>query len=196
MPAAMPIQNEPNGPTNPEAGVMATKPATAPEQMPMTVGLPFIIHSTIIQVKAAVAVAVWVTSMAMPACRPALTAEPALKPNQPTHRSAAPIMVSTMLWAGPVSLRLPSMSAAIRPAVPELTCTTVPPAKSSTLTQAASLDELKKPSGPHTQCAIGEYTKIAHRPMNHNMAENFIRSANEPAISAAVMIAKVSWNIE
>ena len=49
------------------------------------------------------------------------------------------------------------MSAAIRPAVPELTCTTVPPAKSSTLTQAVvTLAALKMPSGPQTQCAIGE----------------------------------------
>jgi len=71
----------------------------------ITVGLPLRIHSTIIQVKPAVAVAVWVTSMAMPACRPALVAEPALKPNQPTHSSEAPIRVSIMLWAGPVSLR-------------------------------------------------------------------------------------------
>src|ERR1700686_5264142 len=68
MPAATPIQNEPIGPTKPEAGVMATRPATAPEQMPITVGLPFRNHSIIIQVKPAVAVAVWVTSMAMPAC--------------------------------------------------------------------------------------------------------------------------------
>src|SRR3984893_17575617 len=156
MPAAMPIQNEPIGPTKPEAGVMATSPATAPEQTPSTVGLPFTIHSTIIQVKPAVAVAVWVTSLARPACGPAVTAEPALKPNQPTHSSEAPIMVSTTLWGGPVSLRLPSISAAIRPAVPELTCTTVPPAKSSTLTQALLLPELRKPSGPHTQCATGE----------------------------------------
>src|SRR6516225_7314029 len=196
MPAATPIQNEPSGPTKPDAGVMATRPATAPEQMPMTVGLPLSVHSTSIQVKPAVAVAVWVTSMAMPACRPAVTAEPALKPNQPTHRSEAPIMVSTMLWAGPVSLRLPSIKAVIRPAVPELTCTTVPPAKSSTLMKLCGLALLNMPSGPQTQCAIGEYTKIAHSPMNHSMAENFMRSANEPATSAAVMIAKVSWNIE
>ena len=76
----------------------------------------------------------WVTSIAMPACMPAVTAEPALKPNQPTHSSEAPMKVSTMLCAGPVSLRLPSIKAHIRPAMPELTCTTVPPAKSSTLT--------------------------------------------------------------
>src|ERR1700729_1260198 len=150
-PAAIPMANEPIGPTKPDAGVMATRPATAPEQMPRTVGLPRIIHSKIIQVKPAVAVAGCVTSIAMPAWIPALTADPALQPNQPTHNSEAPIMVSPTLWGGPLSLRLPSIRAAIRPAVPELTCTTVPPAKSSTLTQALLLPELRKPSGPQTQ---------------------------------------------
>jgi hypothetical protein len=29
--------------------------------------------------------------------------------------------------------------------------------------------------------------------MNHSMAENFMRSAKAPAISAGVMMAKVSW---
>ena len=29
--------------------------------------------------------------------------------------------------------------------------------------------------------------------MNHSMAENFMRSANAPAIRAGVMIAKVIW---
>src|SRR5215475_5340495 len=120
MPAATPIQNEPIGPTKPDAGVIATRPATAPEQMPMTVGLPFMIHSTIIHVKPAVAVAVWVTSMAMPACRPAVTAEPALKPNHPTQSSEAPIMVITMLWGGPLSVRLPSIFSHISPATPEI----------------------------------------------------------------------------
>ena len=32
-------------------------------------------------------------------------------------------------------------------------------------------------------------------PMNQSIAENFIRSANAPTISAGVMMAKVSWNI-
>src|SRR5215468_7120529 len=123
---------DPAGPTKPDAGVMATRPATAPEQMPITVGFLRIIHSTNIQVSAATAVAICVTVIAMPACRPAVTAEPALKPNQPTHSSEAPMKVSTMLWGGAVSLRL-----------------------SRTLTQASALPELKKPSGPHTQCAIG-----------------------------------------
>src|SRR6202521_4675870 len=101
MPATAPITSAPAGPTKPEAGVIATRPATAPEQMPTTVGLPRNAHSTNIQASAAVAVAIWVTVMAMPACKPAVTAEPALKPNQPTHSSEGPIMVSTTLWGGP-----------------------------------------------------------------------------------------------
>src|SRR5215813_10250722 len=155
MPAAMPILSEPSGPTKPDAGVMATRPATAPVQMPTTVGLPRIIHSTSIQVNAADAVAMCVTVMAIPACMPALTADPALKPNQPTHNSEAPMKVSTMLCGGPESWRLPSMMQAINPATPELICTTVPPAKSRTLTRPSALPELRKPSGPQTQCATG-----------------------------------------
>src|SRR5438067_1724480 len=155
MPAATPIASEPTGPTKPDAGVIATRPATAPVQMPMTVGLPRTAHSTNIQVSAATAVAICVTVIAMPATTLLATAEPALKPNQPTHNSEAPMKVSTMLCPGPVSLRLPRHSAAIRPAVPELTCTTVPPAKSSTFTQASELPLERKPSGLQTQCAIG-----------------------------------------
>src|SRR6266571_2751493 len=94
----------PTGPTKPEAGVMATRPATAPEQMPTTVGLPLTAHSTSIQVNPATAVAICVTSMAMPACIPAVTAEPALKPNQPTHSSAAPDRKSTRLNSSHMSI--------------------------------------------------------------------------------------------
>src|ERR1700687_4617094 len=72
----MPITSEPTGPTKPDAGVMATRPATAPVQMPTTVGLPRRIHSTSIQVKPAPAVANWVTPTDMPGCFPAVTAAP------------------------------------------------------------------------------------------------------------------------
>ena len=54
MPAATPIAKEPTGPTKPEAGVMATRPATAPEQIPTTVGFLRSIHSTSIHVNAAI----------------------------------------------------------------------------------------------------------------------------------------------
>src|SRR6202142_3774499 len=116
----MPMTIEPTGPTKPEAGVMATRPATAPEEMPTTVGLPRMAHSPSIQGKAATAVAIWVTVIAMPAWIPAVTAEPALKPNQPTHSSEGPLSVSTLLGAGPESLRLPRQIAHIRPATPAL----------------------------------------------------------------------------
>src|SRR5215475_7386316 len=90
-PATMPITSAPVGLTKPEAGVIATRPATAPEMMPSTDGLPRVIHSANIQASAAAAVANCVTAIAMPALPLAPPADPALKPNQPTHKSEAPI---------------------------------------------------------------------------------------------------------
>ena len=81
----------PPGSTKPDAGVMATRPATAPEMMPSTLGLPLSTHSVNIQASAAAAVAICVTAIAMPARPVAPTAEPALKPNQPTQSSEAPM---------------------------------------------------------------------------------------------------------
>jgi hypothetical protein len=46
------------GPTNPEAGVIATNPATAPEAAPTVDGLPVCAQEINIQVKAAVPVAI------------------------------------------------------------------------------------------------------------------------------------------
>ena len=83
----------PMGPTNPQAGVIATRPPTAPEAMPSTLGLPWFTHSQIIQPRAADAVATCVTAMAMPAPPSAASWLPALKPNQPTHSMEAPITV-------------------------------------------------------------------------------------------------------
>src|SRR5246127_5782664 len=90
----------PRGSTKPDAGVIATSPATAPEMMPSTLGLPLTTHSANIQANAAVAVAIWVTAIAMPALPLAAAAEPALNPNQPTHSSEAPITLSTRLCGG------------------------------------------------------------------------------------------------
>src|SRR5580700_11430658 len=84
-PAAMPITSDPPGKTKPEAGVIATRPATAPDAAPSTEGLPFAIHSANVQPSAAAAVAICVTVMAIPARPLAATAEPALNPNQPTQ---------------------------------------------------------------------------------------------------------------
>ena len=78
------------GVTKPAAGVMATRPATAPEAAPSIVGLPCLSHSTSSQPRAAAAAAVLVLTNAIEASSLAPRAEPALKPNQPTHSSDAP----------------------------------------------------------------------------------------------------------
>src|SRR5712675_1210207 len=44
-PATIPMITAGVGPTKPDAGVMATNPATAPDAMPNTLGLPRLIHS-------------------------------------------------------------------------------------------------------------------------------------------------------
>src|SRR4030067_1584295 len=88
------------GPTKPDAGVMATSAATAPDAAPRTVGLPLYAHSAIIQERAAEAVEICVTTKAEVARDPDATALPPLKPNQPNQRSAAPRRVMVKLWGG------------------------------------------------------------------------------------------------
>src|SRR5580704_13459283 len=97
-PAAAPINSAGMGLTKPEAGVIATRPATAPEMAPSTLGFFETIHSTNIQASAAAAVAKCVATNALVANGPAASALPALKPNQPTHRRLAPITLRTRLW--------------------------------------------------------------------------------------------------
>ena len=79
---------------------MTTRPATAPEQKPSTLGLPRTIHSAIGQTKEATAVAMVVVVKALAAIPSAATALPALKPYQPTHSMPVPTMQSTMLCGG------------------------------------------------------------------------------------------------
>src|SRR5208283_270132 len=95
----MPMISAPVGLTKPEAGVMATRPATAPDAMPMTVGFLAISHSIAIQPSVAAAVAICVAAAAMPAW-PSWdsTADPALNPNQPTHSSEAPMTLYAGLY--------------------------------------------------------------------------------------------------
>src|SRR5262245_55251373 len=88
------------GVTNPAPGVMQTRPATAPDAAPRIVGLPARIHSAPIQPSAAAAAAVLVFRNAVDASSLEDTALPALKPNQPTHRSEAPTTVKTRLCGG------------------------------------------------------------------------------------------------
>src|SRR5262249_40683086 len=69
-------------------------PATAPEIIPRTDGLPRVHHSSAIQVRAPARAARCVATMAMAAREFARSAEPPLKPNQPTHKSPVPITAS------------------------------------------------------------------------------------------------------
>src|SRR3989344_903550 len=92
-PAPAPMTSAPIGPTKPAAGVIATRPATAPETLPRSEGLPLAIHSTKVQASAATAVANNVLKKASAAVPVASRFEPTLKPNQPTHSIQAPIMV-------------------------------------------------------------------------------------------------------
>ena len=101
----------------------------------------------------AAAAAVFVTTNALAASPPAVSAEPALKPNQPNHRRPAPRTVIGTSWGSnpsPLTTRRPIRMATIRADTPELMWTTVPPAKSS----APSL--YSQPSVDQTQWAIGE----------------------------------------
>src|ERR1700722_7705162 len=92
------------GCTNPAAGVIATRPATAPEMPPRALGLPLRIHSASIQLRAAPAAPKCVLTKALVAKEPELRALPALNQNQPTHRRQAPIMLSTTECGGMASL--------------------------------------------------------------------------------------------
>ena len=81
-------------PTLPAAGVMATKPATAPDAAPNIEALPRIRASPTHHANTAAAVANKVLTKASAAKPLASKAEPALKPNQPTHNKDAPTMVN------------------------------------------------------------------------------------------------------
>src|SRR3989344_7034355 len=153
-PAIKPITIAADTSTKPEAGVIATKPQTAPIAIPVAVGFPFIIQSYIIQLRAANAAATFVTTNALTARPLAASAEPALNPNHPNHKRVAPRITNGMLFGGcdsPLSIPflLPTTIAAARAEKPATMWTTVPPAKSS------APRPLTQPPTPQTQCAIG-----------------------------------------
>jgi len=100
MPAASPIKSAGIGATKPEAGVIATNPATAPEMAPSTLGFPLRSHSAPAQPTTAAAVAKWVAMNALLARAPAERALPALNPNHPTHSRQAPMKLMVTLCGG------------------------------------------------------------------------------------------------
>src|SRR5436305_12622761 len=97
MPAQSPISSAGKGFTKPDAGVIATRPATHPEIAPSTLGLPASIHSTAIHASVAAAAPKWVATKALVARPFAASALPALKQNPPTQSRPAPIVEITTL---------------------------------------------------------------------------------------------------
>ncbi len=93
-PAMRPMSSAGAGSTKPEPGVIATRPATAPEMRPRSEGLPRVFHSTAIQARAPAAAAICVTRIAITARPSAARPEPPLKPIQPNQSRQAPIMAS------------------------------------------------------------------------------------------------------
>src|SRR3989442_13551189 len=78
------------GPTYPEAGVIATRPQTAPTAIPTADGFPLRTQSVSIQLTAAPAAARFVTTRALTASAFAASALPALEPKHPNHKTEAP----------------------------------------------------------------------------------------------------------
>jgi hypothetical protein len=103
-PDRKPMIKAPPMPTLPQSGVIATKPATAPEAAPSIEALPRSKASPMHHANTAAAVAPKVLMKARAAKPLASSAEPALKPNQPTHSKAAPTMVKVRLCGGMDSL--------------------------------------------------------------------------------------------
>src|SRR5882724_2321204 len=151
----MPMIIAPVESTKPQAGVITTKPATAPEQKPSTLGFPRRAYSAMAQTNDATAVAMVVVRKAFAATTSAATALPALKPYQPTQSMPVPTMQRTILCGGIGSLpkpsRLPSIKQRFNADQPELMCTTVPPAKSMALIFASGFQTpFISPLTPHT----------------------------------------------
>ena len=143
------------------------------------------------------AVASVVVVKALDAITSAPKAEPALKPYQPTHSMPVPMAHKTMLCGAmtvlPKPRRLPRMRHSTSALQPEDMWTTVPPAKSIAAILALPLKTpFIRPSKPQTMCASGKYTTNIHKPMNNMMAENFMRSAIAPTMSAGVMMANIN----
>src|SRR5690349_9523474 len=151
----------PVGSTKPQAGVITTRPATAPEQNPRTLAFPRSTYSSIAQANDATAVASVVVVNAFAAMASAPSALPALNPYQPTQSIPEPTMQSTMLCGAIISFRKPSRgpSNAQRTSAdqPDDICTTVPPAKSIARIFAPGFQTpFMQPSIPQTMCAIGK----------------------------------------
>ena len=93
----------PSGVTKPAAGVIATRPAMAPVIMPSVVGRLLKIQSSTAQVSRGRGRRHVRGDEGDAARPPAVSALPALKPNQPNQSSAAPRTANGRLCGGEIS---------------------------------------------------------------------------------------------
>src|SRR5438067_10423111 len=98
------------GLTKPAAGVMATKPATAPEMAPSALGLPLRTHSAPAHPTTAAAAAKCVATNALVEILAGDRALPTLKPKQPRQRRQAQTNLSKAIWGCSSSGREPRPS--------------------------------------------------------------------------------------
>jgi len=157
-----PTKIAPTGVTEPQAGVIATRPVMAPDAAPTPVTWPVLIFSTASQASTAEQVQTKVVTITIDAEVPAASAEPPLNAYQPAHSRPAPSSVSGTLCGLrlPNQTDLPSTIATASAAAPALMCTAVPPAKSRAPSllaiQPPTEFSVTTPSKANTQCAAGK----------------------------------------
>ena len=112
------------GPTKPDAGVIATNPATAPDEAPTRFGFSPNILAIVIHVTIDAEAAIFVTTNAFTASVLTANALPALNPNQPNHNIPAPNSTKGVLCglisSFPNPSRGPKIIAVAKAATPEL----------------------------------------------------------------------------
>ena len=122
-----------------QPAVMPTSPASVPFPAMATSGLPVFSHTTAPAASVLAAAAMAVLSATTITTPSAASSEPALNPNQPSHRMNTPRIVIGMEWPGIgrgmrpgpyLPRRGPRNMAPMSAAQPPVECTTVEPAKS------------------------------------------------------------------
>jgi hypothetical protein len=103
-PPIAPMMTPCQGSTNPDAGVMVARPATAPVISPSTEGFRRVHHSNNIQLSAPAEAARWVAMIANAARALAPSADPPAKPSQPIHSMPMPITANDKSCGAKLSL--------------------------------------------------------------------------------------------
>ena len=209
----MPITIAPVDADEAAAGVIATRPATAPDAAPSIDGLPLNSHSANIHdsTAAAVATSVLTNASAGDAARLQRRTRVEAEPADPQQRRADHRhrqVVRRHRLPGRSRRACRAKYAPTSPAIPALMCTTVPPAKSSApfchsqpplAVADASVAASLMPSGPgqnQTMCAIGD---VAEREPQHHEQQHRreLHALGERADDqAAVIAANVAWNAD